>query len=537
MKHNILFVLGFLCFSLGGASLYIEQSVDLISILLVVLGLIFLSLSLKQSDESDQKISHVQPSARSQAKQWKKLGMMAGLLFIAVSFTVAINYLAFSLPYRWDVTQAKQHTLANSTAIYLESLKVEVNLTAFYVGLPPKYLVDQLNEYERVSKGKITTEIIDPIEKIGYAAQFGNVISGKERKLIVRSGNERRDIDFTETPLTEEKISNSIVRVTRDKRQVYFLTGHEEYAISNDKNQGLSYFANLLETNNINGKPLMLGIENAIPEDCDVLIIAGPRHELTEQENALINNYLQQGGDALFLIEHTVVGASGSKLTEKQLSSNPSLNNILNPWGVHVESDIVVDLTNHIQSDVGSPATKNYLPHKAITEGLDYTFYIRPRSISVLANRRPSTKLVPIVLTATKDNSWGETNRFQEIHFDKGIDRPGPVPISFVILDNGGLETEGEKEDQTLSDTRIIVFTDADFLSNAYIKQYSNAQLGLNIVNWLSELDYQVIVGQEKVQVERLDLTSKQRRVIAMILFLIPLFIALCGISVWRRQS
>tara|TARA_R110001592_G_C13108622_1_gene744733 strand:+ start:833 stop:1666 length:834 start_codon:yes stop_codon:yes gene_type:complete len=277
----------------------------------------------------------------------------------------------------------------------------------------------------------------------------------------------------------------------------------------------------------------MLGIENAIPEDCDVLIIAGPRNELTEQENVLINAYLEQGGDALFLIEHTVVGTAGSTLTEKELHSNPSLNNLLNPWGLHVENDVVVDLSNHIQSDIGSPATKNYLPHKAITEGLDYTFYVRPRSISVLENRRLSTKIAPIVLTATPDNSWGETNRFQEIRFNKGIDKPGPVPISFVVLNERGDEKEGRK----LSDTRIIVFTDADFLSNAYIKQYSNAQMGLNIVNWLSELDYQAIIGQEEAKVERLDLTSKQRRIVVVMLFLIPLFIALCGIGVWRRQS
>ncbi|MFT7373566.1 MAG: hypothetical protein ACI9T9_002266 [Oleiphilaceae bacterium] len=529
MRPIILFVLGFVCFSWGGASLYVVQSADLLSILFVVLGLVFLSLSLKRSDESVQKNTPVV----SNVKQWKRRGMMASLLIFAASFTVAINYLAFSLPYRWDVTQAKQHTLENSTIDYIESLKVEVNLTAFYVGLPPKYLVDQLHEYARVSRGKVTTEIIDPIENIGYAAQFGNVISGKERKLIVRSGEERRDIDFTEASLSEEKIINAIVRVTRDKRRVYFLTGHEEYDISNEKDQGLSYFANLLDTNNIISKSLMLGVENSIPKDCDVLIIAGPRNELTEQENSLIDAYLQQGGDALFLIEHTVVGSPGTKLTEQELRSNPALNNLLNPWGVHVESDIVVDLSNHIQSDIGSPATKNYLPHKAITEGLDYTFYVRPRSISVLADRRPGTKLVPIVLTATKDNSWGETNRHQEIRFDKGIDRAGPVPISFVILGERG----GETENQSLSDTRIIVFTDADFLSNAYIKQYSNAQLGLNIVNWLSELDYQVIVGQEEVKVERLDLTSKQRRMIAAILFLIPLFIALWGVGVWRRQS
>jgi len=529
MKLTILFILGFICFSWGSASFYIEQSTGTLSIFLIVLGFILLCLSFKRGDESVDKMFQIKAPALSYTKRWKKLGIMTSFLILVVSFTIMINYIAFSLPYRWDVTQDKQHTLANSTVEYMKSLKVEVKLTAFYVGLPPKYLVDQLNEYERVSKGEIITEIIDPIEQIGYAAQFGNMINGKERKLIVRSGSERRDIDFTETPLTEEQISNSIVRVTREKRRVYFLTGHEEYALFSEKNHGLSYFANLLEINNIISKPLMLGIKSTIPKDCDVLIIAGPRNALTEQENALISEYLDQGGDALFLIEHSVVGVSGTQLTDKQLRSNPSLNNLLNPWGIHVESDIVVDLSNHIQSDVGSPATKNYLPHKAITEGLDYTFYVRPRSISVLANRRPSIKLVPIVLTATKENSWGETNRFQEIRFDEGIDKPGPVPISFVVLD--------EKVDPALSDTRIIVFTDADFLSNAYIKQYSNAQMGLNIVNWLSELDYQAIVGQDVVQVERLDLTSKQRRMITVMLLLIPTFIALCGVGVWRRQS
>jgi len=536
MKLTILFVLGFICFSWGGASLYIEQNADLLSILLLVFGLIFLSLCLKQSVGTTQKISQATSSAQPHTKRYKKFGMMTALFLLVTFFTVAINYLADSLPYRWDVTLAKQHTLAKSTVEYMASLEAEVKLTAFFVGLPPKYLVDQLNEYERVSNGKITTEIIDPIEKIGYAAQFGNMISGKERKLIVHSRNERQDIDFTEAPLTEEKISNSIVRVTRDKRRVYFLTGHEEYLLSSDKAQGLSHFSNLLDTNNIINKPLMLGIEGAIPEDCDVLIIAGPRNELTEQESSLIHDYLERGGDALFLIEHTVVGASGSTLTEQELHSNPALNNLLNPWGIHVENDTVIDLNNHIQSDVGSPATKNYLPHKAITEGLDYTFYVRPRSISVLENRQPTTKLAPIVLTATKDNSWGETNRFQEVRFDEGIDKPGPVPIAYVVLDEKTAEMGDEQESISLSDTRIIIFTDADFLSNAYIKQYSNAQMGLNIVNWLSELDYQVLVGQEEVQVERLDLTSKQRRMIAAILFLIPFFIALTGIAVWLKR-
>ncbi|MCJ8274862.1 MAG: hypothetical protein MJK04_36355, partial [Psychrosphaera sp.] len=155
-------------------------------------------------------------------------------------------------------------------------------------------------------------------------------------------------------------------------------------------------------------------------------------------------------------------------------------------------------------------------------------FYVRPRSIKVMPDRRPSIKLASIVSTVSKEKSWAETDRTLKIQFDKGVDTPGPVPLSFVIFEP---KTTAES-----SDTRIIVFTDADFLTNVYIQQYSNAQMGLNIVNWLAESDERVFVDQQKIKVQRLDLTSKQRRLVAMILLLIPLLIGVGGIVVWIRS-
>ena len=87
-----------------------------------------------------------------------------------------------------------------------------------------------------------------------------------------------------------------------------------------------------------------------------------------------------------------------------------------------------------------------------------------------------------------------------------------------------------------MSDTRIIVFTDADFLTNVFINKYSNAEMGLNIINWLSELDYRVFLDQKEIKVERFDLTSKQKRIIVIILFLMPVLVAITGIMTWLRQ-
>ncbi len=167
--------------------------------------------------------------------------------------------------------------------------------------------------------------------------------------------------------------------------------------------------------------------------------------------------------------------------------------------------------------------------HPALIKGLDYTFYVRPRSISILDNRRPTIKVAPFVLTASEKNSWAETNRTLQIKFNEGIDRQGPVTIASVVW-----EPKGE---DNLSDTRIIIFTDADFLTNAFVTQYSNAEMGLNVINWLSELEHRVFIDQKQIKVERLDLTSKQKRMIAVLLFVVPIIIVSVWIMTWLKQK
>jgi len=542
----VIFGLGaaFLLYSLAVS--YIEQDVGILSISVFLLAIVLLSICFINIRGSSHKPSKLY--------QWKKYGIFIIAIVSIGGFFVGINFLAYTYNQRWDVTKAKQHTLTDSTINLVEALEQEVQLTAFYVGMPPKYLEDLFKEYERLSGGKIRTEIIDPIVQIGYAAKFGNVISGKEKKVIVQSGRERKDIDFTKIPLSEGQLANAILRVTREARNVYFLTGHAEYSIHDEGNSGLSTLSKLLSANNISGKELMLGIEKGIPEDCDVLIIAGPHDSLTEKEKTTIEEYLERGGDALFLIEQIIITTPDNPLTEEEKDKNPSLNSLLNKWGINIGNDIVVDLSSHVSGDAGSPATRNYMPHKAITENLDYTFYVRPRSISILENRRKSIKAAPIVFTASKEKSWAETNRTLIIQFNETVDSPGPVPIAFVVLDPKSQATQGrsspDSNDSAVvpasgqnigkekrSDTRIIVFTDADFLTNVFINQYSNAEMGLNIINWLSELDYRVFLDQKEIKVERFDSTSKQKRIIVFILFLMPVLVAKIGIITWLRQK
>jgi ABC-type uncharacterized transport system involved in gliding motility auxiliary subunit len=453
-------------------------------------------------------------------------GVALTLLVLLTWFLINAGAARFS--WRLDLTRARQHTLTPATADFIQNLPGDIEITALVPGFPPSYLEDLFREYERLSSGRITTAIIDPVQEIGYAARFGNIIDGRQEKVVVQSGKERRDVDFSDKPLSEEQLTNAIVRVTRPPRQACFLTGHQEPSLQDKSDQGLSRLAELLEASNIHSRELLLAQENRVAEDCDVLVIAGPRDELTAADRGHIDFYMKAGGDVLFMIEHVVVTTPDQPLNPEDLRRNPSLNELLNSWGLRIGDDIVVDLVSHAGEDVGSPATRNYLPHKAITQGLDYTFFVRPRSIS-LVPRRPTIKLVPAILTATEDKSWGETSRTLKVFYDEGIDVPGPVALAYV-----GME---DKEGAERSDTRFMVFTDADFLTNAYIDQYSNGALGMNAINWLSELDYRVFQDRKGVKIEALNLTSRQKRVVASILFLLPVGILVAGLLVWLRRG
>ncbi|MCD4781519.1 MAG: GldG family protein [Candidatus Omnitrophica bacterium] len=446
-------------------------------------------------------------------------------LIVATLFVmIGLNYWAQKNDIRWDVTKLKQHTLTRQTVQVLDSLDKDVNITVILKGIPPKYIEDFLREYARLSNGRIHFDIIDPLVDLGHVAQFGQIIDSNQKRIIVQSGQEKQEFDFTREALDEEVVSNAIVRVTRPVRQVYFLTGHGERPLLKEKESGLSIFASLLVANNFMVKEIVIGSRDQLPKDCDLLVVAGPTDDLSADETATIKKYLRAGGDALLLVEHTVITTQDKPLTEEEKRKNPSLNEIIQDWGLIVLRDIVVDTVSHASGDVGSPATRNYMSHRAIVDQLDYTFYIRPRSIKILEDRRPNVKIAPLVLTASSENlSWGETDRMLRIKYDKGIDFPGPVPFSFVAWEPKSAEKH--------SDTRLIIMTDVDFISNAYIGHYSNAEMGLNMVRWLSELDYKLFLPEKSLmKVEQLYLTSLQKRVVLMCLMLVPFAIIVFGL-------
>ena len=117
---------------------------------------------------------------------------------------------------------------------------------------------------------------------------------------------DERNCEFRRKPtafLGEMAFTAALLDVTSPKPlKAYFLQGHGEHQIdSGDELAGYLKFASILHQNYIQSEPLSLLGTNAVPMDCNLLVIAGPREAIPDAELEKIEQYLNQGGRLLAL--------------------------------------------------------------------------------------------------------------------------------------------------------------------------------------------------------------------------------------------
>ncbi len=84
---------------------------------------------------------------------------------------------------------------------------------------------------------------------------------------------------------------------------------------------------------------------------------------------------------------------------------------------------------------------------------------------------------------------------------------------------------------------RIVVVGDSNFLSNAYLGNGANAELGLNIFNWLSHDDQLISITATTASDIKLELSKLAQMFIGFgFLFVLPLLLIASGTFIWWRR-
>ena len=303
-----------------------------------------------------------------------------------------------------------------------------------------------------------------------------------------------------------------------------FLAGHGERKPLGVANHDLGTFGRELEKIGIQPETLDLTTETQIPDTAAALVIAGPQAPLRTAEIQAIVEYVGRGGHLLWLLE----------------PEDPSgLQELAPLLGIAVLPGVVVDADTPLLG-IKNPAfipIADYGPHP-ITESLRSPALL-PQAVAL--DLQPAAGWKADVLLESQLRTWTETGPLDErMQFDPDtVERSGPLTVGVALVrPRPGPPVAGAADTQTaVSQQRVVVIGDGDFLSNTYLGNGGNLQLGLNIMNWLTLDDTLIVLRPKAAPDIHLDLSDGALALIAAIFLLVlPATLLVSGWLIWFRR-
>jgi ABC-type uncharacterized transport system involved in gliding motility auxiliary subunit len=460
------------------------------------------------------------------------LGTALGIVLLVMLAFLSTRYHA-----RWDWTEARSHSLSPQTLKLLEGLERDVEVTALFSAITSPPARELLDRYSYVSD-RFKVSFADPQAQPGLVRGLGISPERLEGGLIhLTIGEESVEV----TELSEEKLTNAILKlIRREQKNVHFLIGHNERPVEGegaDGKEGFSFAKNALENENYLVHTLLLAAKGEVPEDADVVILAGPTRPLYDTERKALDRYLKRGGALLVLLDPR---------------AKTNVYQDLARWGVSVEEDVIVDRVQGLFGRPVSPLAAQYGDHPITRELRDATLFHVARSVGAA----PGWEGDFTTLVLTSEASWGERDldRFFTAGTAEldGDDLAGPVSIAVAgilrRMDEDGAGEEGspsqeeggDAESEQKPEARLVVIGDSDFAANQLIGEFRNRDLFLNAVNWLLGDVEAISIRPDQARASRMQLSSEQFLQIRYLsLFVLPEAIAVLGVLSWwaRRRA
>ena len=478
----------------------------------------------------------------------QRRGEIAVFTIGVIGVLVVVAYFSTRYTVRFDLSEGKQHSLSEQTATMLQHLDNPVHIIFFH----DSRMREAIERYKLVAaqSDKVTVEFFDPMVNPAQARLHGVQFPGTA---LLKSGDREMQVHGPE----ETDIANAILRISLGAQQTAcFLEGHGEAdpfsmeshdhleggaghshgagsKIVVHETHGMAKARHGLETLNyvVEKTGMMRG--NKSLAHCAVLVIAGPKTRLLPEEVESIEKYLDDGGNALMMLDPLV---------------ETGLEPVLRKYSIVVDDNLVIDELSHFWADPSSPAVTQYNRHQ-ITRGLPLTFFPGVRSLSPTPQRAPGTSVVPLINTSKK--SFGERNP-DRVDFEPGKDMPGPLTVMVAstlrperVAGEAAITPGADKDDNPLpspviegkAKSRIVVVGDSDFATNSFFHILGNGNLFLNAVNYLAEQENLIGVEPRTYDPPRVNLTNRQMKgTFLLSVVLIPALLALIGFAVWWRQ-
>ena len=486
---------------------------------------------------------------RSFQKRETKLGAMMSISVIAVlAILIGINWVVTRRDKRWDLTAAGSYTLSDQTVKILSGLKTPVKVLVFDVPNSFQRFRDSLTMYTNASPN-VQVEYVDMDKEPARAREYAIVSPGT----VVMEYDGRREKVMSER---EQELTNNLIKVTTGRQvKAYFVQGHGERDTAGNDRPGYASVVDALKRDNYTIDKVVLAQSQAgVPADASVLIVAGPKADYLKPEVDAIRTYLRKGGKVLFLLDPPV-GESAR--------TAPTLEALLKEWGITLGHDVVIDISGMGQllgTDASVPVVASY-PQHPVTENFDLlTAFPLAQSVKGEAGVELGTANTQNVIN-TSDRSWSESDVKSlasggKVSLDeKAGDHRGPITIGLSLSMDapdaptsapagapGDKPAGGEKpadgaKPAPKPQMRLMVVGDSDFASNAAAGIQGNADLFVNMNNWLTQQEDLISIHPRDAGDRRVTMTAdQQRRLLWLSLLFIPGLILGSGVYTWWQR-
>ncbi len=452
-----------------------------------------------------------------------------------------VNVLAVRYTNRVDLTENKLFTLAPQTQEVLQALDTPAKVWIFWGGETAPNPADKelLDNYRRESSN-FSYEYVDPQLQLDVARNFGAQSIGD---VYLEMGENRRLVQTIgpEASLSERQLTNALAQTEGDRQPVaYFLQGHGERPFQ-DGQGGVTEARRLLEAENYRVETLNLTASIEVPEEADVVIVAGPQRPLLAGEVQALQTYTQRQSGLMLLVDP---------------DTDPGLTPLFEQWGVALDNLLVIDPSGQaFNLGLTTPIIQTYGEHP-ITQDFNGGISFFPESQVVeLDASQPDVETAPLLITNEQTQAV-EIPESGEIQLDTAeIDVTGSVVLGVALsrpVDDAEAASVNSAEESVENeldegaddastpapDARLVVIGNSSFIVNGLVNQQLNGDVFLNSVAWLSRQDDQALsIRPREATNRRLILNTQQWIIIALSAVVILPLVGFSGaIALWLRR-
>lgn len=434
---------------------------------------------------------------------------------LVISAAVAVAFLSTRFGFLGDWSRTRGASLGEASVSLLHSLDAPVEVVSYArrQGGLRAVITDFVERYRRI-KPDISLRFVDPDADPNAMRSAGVVVDG-ELDLHYKDRSERLKV------LSEGEFSSTLLRLSRTReRLVAFLEGEGERQPLGKANADLGQFVGGLADRGLRAVPLPLANAGKVPENTDLVVIADPQVPLPPAVVAALVDYVERGGALLWLAEPGE--DSGFDALAREL-------------GIRVLAGTVVDGSGQAFG-LGDPsfvAMQTYPKHPITAGFLLTTLLPQTAALAQLSDARWS--IHPILQSSA--TSWNETGPIpkagdaaDKVSQDAAAGEiRGPLDLGFALTRVS--PRPGRREQ------RAVVIGDGDFLSNSFLGNGGNRELGQRVFDWLLGDDAQIVVPDRTAPDRTLDFSQAALGAIgALFLIVLPALLAASGMFIWWRR-